>query len=123
MSEMKPILVVDDDIDICEALQDMLELRGYTVQTATSAKEAIEAVERNRFCLAIVDLVMQPVDGTVIIAGLKERHPDIPVIVMSAMGADNELVKEIKKEYIITVLQKPLDLELLYKSISEATGR
>ncbi len=120
MTSAESILIVDDDVDICEALKDMLELDGYNVQTVNSGYEAVEAVKRNRYCLIIVDYLMRPMSGIKTIRELRKITFETPIILMTALGKEENIIKEIKAEGVFDILHKPLNIDMMYKTISSA---
>jgi CheY-like chemotaxis protein len=79
---MKPeprVLVVDDDPDIATMLVRALSRRGFVMETAASADEALERIAKSRFDAALVDLVMPGRDGKDLAAALRERVPGLPI--------------------------------------------
>jgi CheY-like chemotaxis protein len=100
---MKQILVVDDEIHICELYQSELEDEGYSVTLAHSGKEALDAVERNAPDLIVLDIQMPGMDGIETLEKLLGRDKGIPVILNTAYshykedfttwGADSYVVK------------------------------
>ena len=106
----QPILVVDDDADICSTLTKILEMQGYDVLTAGSGEEAI-AMSRNKACqMAFIDVKLPNIDGLETLLRLKEINPDLTVIMMT--GFRNEVKDALDKAQeasAITCLYKPFD--------------
>jgi DNA-binding NtrC family response regulator len=106
----QPILVVDDDADICETLTKILELQGYDVLTAGSGEEAV-TMTRGKTCqIAFIDVKLPNIDGLETLLRLKEINPDILVIMMT--GFRNEVKEALDKAQAasaITCLYKPFD--------------
>lgn len=101
------ILLVEDDIDVREMLEMTLAVSGHAVTVATNGAAALEAIERGRPCLVILDLVMPVLDGWGVIAQMKERNlDDVPVCVISAFG-------ERAPDEAIATLCKPFDTNQL----------
>jgi len=81
------ILLVEDDEDVREMLKLTLEMSGYAVDVAMNGTAALEALDRERPCLVILDLVMPVMDGWQVLAQMKARQlGDIPVCVISALS-------------------------------------
>lgn len=81
------ILLVEDDEDVREMVKLTLELSGYTVDVAGNGTAALAALDRQRPCLVILDLVMPELDGWGVLAQMKARQlADIPVCVISALS-------------------------------------
>jgi len=84
----KRILVVDDDADASEIARRLLELGGWTVETAANGQEALDRLSRNIPTLVIIDLVMPVMDGFSLVERLKSQPPyrNIPIVVLSALS-------------------------------------
>jgi len=102
---MKPkILVVDDETDICKALEFLLTREGYDVSTACSGENAIAKMEKVSFDVVLTDLKMGSVDGMTVIEKAKEINPDTAVIMMTAFASIESAVDAMKKgatDYIV----------------------
>ena len=81
-----PLLIVEDDRDLRDALCITLELAGHSVAPAADGSEALAALARRRFGLVISDIQMQPMDGFALLREVKRLHAHIPVILMTAFG-------------------------------------
>jgi DNA-binding NtrC family response regulator len=119
---MKPkILVVDDEPDICKALEFFLKREGYDVNIANSGEDALEKIKKENFDIVITDLKMGKVDGIAVLEGTKKISPDTPVIIMTAFASIESAVEAMKKgasDYIV----KPFlneEIRLTVKKILE----
>ncbi|WP_255989973.1 sigma-54-dependent transcriptional regulator [Chitinolyticbacter albus] len=81
-----PILIVEDDDDLREALTDTLELGGHAVVSATDGEAALALLERERVALVLSDVQMKPMDGETLLLEVKQRYPGLPVMLMTAYG-------------------------------------
>ena len=90
--DKKNILVVDDDPAILRLLGTNLKARGYDVTTATNGEESLEAVQSNLIDLIILDIMMPKVDGVEVCRRIREWS-DVPIIILSARGDENDKVK------------------------------
>ncbi len=102
---MKPkILVVDDERDICRALDFLLRAEGYNVVTALSGEDAIEKIMAEHFDVVLTDLKMEKVDGIGVLEKTKELSSDTAVIIMTAFASVESAVEAMKKgaaDYIV----------------------
>ncbi len=102
---MKPkILVVDDEMDICRALDFLLRAEGYSVTTATSGEDAIEKIKVEHFDVVLTDLKMEKMDGIGVLEKTKELSSDTAVIIMTAFASVESAVEAMKKgaaDYIV----------------------
>ncbi|OGN91117.1 MAG: DNA-binding response regulator [Chloroflexi bacterium RBG_13_48_17] len=90
--DKKHILIVDDDPAILRLLSTNLKARGYEIFTATDGEESLEAVQRDFIDLIILDLMMPKVDGVEVCRRVREWS-DVPIIILSARGDENDKVK------------------------------
>ncbi len=80
---MTRILVIDDEPAICEMVERIVAARGYAVTIATNARAGIEAVRKQNFAAAIVDLCIPDVGGFEAIRALRARAPEMQMIALS----------------------------------------
>jgi two-component system response regulator FlrC len=83
---MLPLLIVEDDRDLRDALCVTLELAGYLVTPAADGSEALAVMQRHPVGLVISDIQMQPLDGLGLLREVRQRHPEVPVVLMTAYG-------------------------------------
>ena len=84
---MKTVLVVDDELDIAEAVKSILEDEGYKVVTCANGREALDCLEETRPDLAIIDVMMPVMNGFETIRAIRnsQAFASLPVLVMSAI--------------------------------------
>jgi two-component system, response regulator, stage 0 sporulation protein F len=83
---MKKILVADDEMAIRLLYSEELKEEGYEVYTASNGREALDIVEKTHLDLVILDIKMPEMDGIEALRQIKERKPDLPVLLSSAYG-------------------------------------
>lgn len=110
MTSNMHILVVDDEVNIRGALITMLEKRGYLVHGASSAEEALDALDGAEAELVITDLKMPGIGGMELLRRVKERWPDTEVVVMTAYGSIDTAVEAMRRG-AYDYLMKPLERE------------
>lgn len=86
---MTHILVIDDEPAICEMVQHIVATLGYTVTVATDARAGIEAVRKQNFAAAIVDLCIPDVGGFEAIRALRARAPEMQMIALSDLTSES----------------------------------
>jgi DNA-binding NtrC family response regulator len=116
------ILVVDDEKSIRNTMKDILEYEGYEVILAEKGEEAVSAAESNNCDVIFCDIKMPGMDGIEILDKLQEKHPEIPVIMISGHGTIDAVVECIKKG-AYDFIEKPLDLNRILISIRNATEK
>lgn len=106
------VLVVDDDARLREFVRVNLEMEGYTVREASSADEALAALEDQAPQLVLLDVVMPGVDGWQMLQRMQERHGSIPVIMFSGK-VDDESAADAEKRGARAFVGKPFDPQQL----------
>ncbi|PIT74807.1 response regulator [Limnohabitans sp. G3-2] len=99
--EPATLLLVDDEELLRAGVQEMLEMSGYTVITATNGHEAMACLKQHAIDLVITDLVMPKMDGVDFVEQLRQSWPDVPVIVVSGS------TRNIMQRYGIESIQVP----------------
>jgi DNA-binding NtrC family response regulator len=98
------ILVVDDERDICRALEFLLSREGHRIVTAYSGQDALKKIETEEFDLVITDLRMEGLDGMQVLERAHGLNPNLMVIIMTAFGSVESAVEAMKKgasDYIV----------------------
>jgi len=106
----KRVLIIDDDAAIRETLERTLKRWSYDVSVAASAEEALAVLQRFDPAVVVTDIRMGGMDGLELLGILRERVPDIDVIVITAFEEMRTAVSAMKAgafEYLV----KPLDLD------------
>jgi len=119
------ILVVDDDLGVCQSLRDLLTQEGCEVLVATGGREAIGRLEGVTVDLVLSDVVMPDLDGYQLFQEVKRRHPGLPVVLMTAFHFDKDHV--IKRSRMAgvedVVYKKPIDPPRLREIIKRHARR
>jgi DNA-binding NtrC family response regulator len=116
------IFVVDDELNIREALVTLLEKRHYDVRGAASAEDALEQLETSPADLVLTDLKMPGMGGMEFVRRLKQKWPEIEVLVMTAFGSIETAVESMRcgaYDYVT----KPIDRERLAVVVEKALER
>ena len=116
------ILIIDDEAAIRESLETLLVLEGYAVEAAVNGEEGLVAIERNAYDLVLLDLALPGKNGLEILGIIRERHPSLPVIMITAYGKVDNVVDAIRTG-AQNFVQKPWDNEKLLADIRSAIGR
>ncbi|MCY1073248.1 response regulator [Archangium lansingense] len=116
----RPLLVVDDDRDLREALEEVLRDAGYTVLGACHGREALEVLAGARPLpgLVLLDMMMPVLDG---LGFAHEMHavPDwtaIPIVIFSASASNEAVAREVGA---CAYLRKPVDVEVLVETVGQ----
>ncbi len=96
MEALKRIVVIDDAEDVRVLLQRQLKHLGYEAQGAGNGVEGLELIAKNPPDLVVCDLRMPHMDGLGVLSVLRERYPNLPVVVMSGEGLLNDAVSALR---------------------------
>ncbi|MCX8124001.1 MAG: response regulator [Spirochaetes bacterium] len=114
------VLVVDDEESIRNILSRYLSLKGYAVITASDGNQAIELLHSHPVDLVLTDLIMPNVNGRELLQKMAELFPEIPKIVLSGYGTNEDMLVALKTG-AYDFIQKPLtDFEILDKAVERA---
>ncbi len=116
---METILIVDDEKNYLLVLKALLEEEGYEVLTAVSGAEALEVLAASEPDLVLTDMKMPGMDGIELLERIKDRDPELPVIMMTAHGTVDKAVEAMQKG-AYTYLLKPFDNERLILYVRKA---
>lgn len=96
-SHISSILIVDDDPDLCLALEDNLQHLGYTVRSVMTGREALHEAEPSSFGAVILDLGLPDLSGFAVLRGLEALDPLLPVIVLTASIQESHTVESLRR--------------------------
>jgi CheY-like chemotaxis protein len=120
---MRPsILVVDDEVDTCRNLSDILTDLGYHVDVAYDGLSALELVRKNAYDVALLDMKMPGMDGVTLYREIKKLRADTVAIVVTAY-AGGDTKAEALTAGAWQVLSKPVDFPRLLAFVDEALGQ
>ncbi|MDO8893029.1 MAG: sigma-54 dependent transcriptional regulator [Sulfurimicrobium sp.] len=111
-----PILIVEDDRDLREALCDTLALSGYEAISAADGVIALEMLRRRTVGLVVTDVQMQPMDGYTLLLEIKQAYPHVPVLLMTAYGMIDKAV-EAMRAGACHYLTKPFEPDTLLAEV------
>jgi two-component system response regulator PilR (NtrC family) len=119
---MPTILVVDDDADTCRNLADLFGDRGYAVETAEGGDVALEKAQQQPYDLGLLDLRMAGMDGLTLCRHLKQLHPLMVAVIVTAHAAGG-LDEEARAAGARHVLAKPVDFPRLLALVEQALAQ
>ena len=105
---MNKILVVDDQKTVCYSIQRLLQSEGYDVLTASNGTDALSIINHKKPDLVIMDVRMPEMDGLEVLGKIKESHPDVQVIMMTAFSTTEKAIQAMKLG-AYDYLTKPFD--------------
>ncbi len=121
MEKKTSVLVVDDDLRLCETLKDILIEKGYEADFAENGMEALKTLAIKSYEVVLLDQKMPVMNGLETFRRIKEISPKTVVIAMTAFSLDN-MIKSCLLEGVFGILYKPFDIDKLVAHIMAATN-
>jgi DNA-binding response OmpR family regulator len=121
MSDPK-ILIIDDERNICFILGTYLENHNFSVDLVANGEEALAKIKNYKYALVFLDMKMPGMDGIAVLRAIKEIHPHLNVIMMTAYGTVQTAVDAMKLG-AVDFLSKPFDPENVRDLVEAITAR
>jgi two-component system response regulator HydG len=116
---MNKILIIDDDLDMCRLLDRFLTRNNFDVKFAHTGKKALEELEKNTPDVILCDFRLEDTDGKDLLIQIKERTPQVPVIIITGYS-DIKIAVEVIKHGAYDYITKPLFPEEILVTIKKA---
>lgn len=120
MADTKRILVADDDPDLIYLLETDLKKEGYDVTLATNGKDALQIINKEKFDLVLLDVMMPYIDGYHVAYEISSRHGENTPKVLIMTSRDTAREKGIAlMSGAASIIQKPFTLDELHAKLAE----
>jgi DNA-binding NtrC family response regulator len=103
-------LIIDDELNICKALQKLLGGAGYEADYKTSGREGLDEAKKNRYDVVILDLKIPDLDGIAILKEIKAVDRNSVVIIITAFPS-GQTIDEALKLHAYDYITKPIETE------------
>lgn len=114
-SAKRRVLVIDDETQVRETVCEALALEGYDVTPATDGASGLALIPEVRPDVIVFDLWMPVMDGWTFRRAQQAAHPEIPVVVLSALNLRDPKLQELSADALVA---KPFDLDDLYSAVA-----
>ena len=115
------VLVVEDDTAVRTLLAWHLRRQGCTVEEAEDGVEALSLIERSIPDVVVTDMAMPRLDGLGLLKAIREKDPDLPVIILTGHGSLENAIQALREGGLFDYLMKPLsDVTLLEVAVGRA---
>jgi DNA-binding NtrC family response regulator len=108
------VMVVEDDVSVRRPLVKFLEMHGFTVVTAETADEGLDALKQHKVTAAVVDLRLRRGSGRDVVMA---APPDMPVIIFSGVPSESAELERVRPR--TRLIEKPYSLVLLVETLEE----
>jgi len=112
------ILVVDDEIEVCRSLKEILNSKGYQARFETDPRKVMENIRETRTDLVLMDLRMPEIGGIDLLKSLRSAYPDLAVIIISGYATVDTAVRAMKYG-ALNLFTKPIKISLLRGEIEK----
>jgi len=113
------ILVIDDERLVGDVIAEALRLEDHDVVVASSGEEGLRVIAQSPPDAVFLDVVMPGMDGIEVLRAIRERHGDLPVIILSGWVSPSQL-EEARRLGVIDVIPKPVPLKNLARALRRA---
>lgn len=113
---MGSMLIVDDEVEVCDACREFFSLKGYDVHVALDGIQAVNMVKEIRPQVVLLDIVLPGMWGIDVLKAIKKIDPLINVVMVTAIG-DERMAKDAFKWGALAHMTKPLDFNNLNDKI------
>jgi DNA-binding NtrC family response regulator len=125
MTKGVSVLLVDDDARFIDVMSRRLELRGFTVASASSGAECLSALDdggTSRYDVVVLDVRMPGMDGLETLSTVRSRHPLVEIVMLTGQGTVENVIEAMKLG-AFDYMMKPCDLEMLIAKLDQAAAR
>ncbi|MBI1879957.1 MAG: response regulator [Chloroflexi bacterium] len=111
--EYAQIFVIDDEPDICWAMEEILSSTGYTVTSTTKGTEALELIARNFYSVVFVDAKLADLNGMQLVGLIRQRSSHTAIVLISGYfyPEDPVITEGLQADLFISFIAKPFEVE------------
>lgn len=118
---MNSVLIIDDELEICESIKMILEYEDYLVDYSTDSSEGLQKIETGSFDAVMLDIQMPNLNGFEVLNRVKEQNIDVSIIVISAFSSLENAIKATKLG-AFDFIEKPIDRDKLLLAVRNAVS-
>ena len=119
---MAKILVVDNNLDMCQIISDILKEGGHTVNISYNGEDALRKIKKDHYDLIVLDYRLGGISGLVVLEKALKMIPSLKVIMISAFGSDSTKAKA-RELGAGDFIDKPFDIKMLAQSVQDILTR
>ena len=111
------ILIVDDDLSLCKALENILEENGYKTKSVFSGRDAIDLCQKDKYDIVLIDVRLPDIPGFEVVKKICEIFPKTGIIYIIDQASMDSAIEAVKQKEVISYETKPLNMDRLLSSI------
>jgi len=113
---MAKILVVDDNLDMCQIISDILKEGGHSVNISYNGEDALMKIKKNHYDLIVLDYKLNEISGLMVLEKALQIIPSLKIIMISAFGSDSTKAKAIELG-AGDFIDKPFDIKRFVQAV------
>ncbi len=118
MDKTARIIIIDDDENIRKVLETILEDEGYTVESVSTAKSAIERAKRSFYNLALIDIRLPDMEGIELLTKMRATKPKMRKVIITGYPTLQNAIEAVNRGADAYIM-KPFDMESVLKTIKD----
>lgn len=119
---MAKILVVDDELDMCQIISDILKEGGHSVDSSYNGEDALMKIKKNHYNLIVLDYKLNEMSGLMVLEKALQMIPSLKVIMISAFG-DKSIKARARELGVSDFLDKPFDIKRFVQAVQDILTR
>ena len=119
---MAKILVVDDNLDMCKIISEILKEEGYSVHSSYNGEDALMKIKKNHYDLIILDYKLNEMSGLMVLEKALQMIPSLKVMMISAFG-DKSIKARARELGVGDFLDKPFDIKRFIQAVQDILTR
>jgi len=117
---LKKILLVDDDVQLCEEVAEMLRDEGYFVDNTSDETGAEELIKNNIYDICLLDYKMPRLTGIELLKKIKEKNPRCAALIVSGRPLIEKIIEEQNASHLVSgIIEKPFEIRNVLDKIKE----
>jgi DNA-binding NtrC family response regulator len=117
MTRLHTVLVIDDEVHLCNSLAILLKADGYQVDTANSGAQAFNLLQQHAYSVALVDMDLPDISGNHIAARIRDEHPGTAIVILTGNATVDNAVESLRQG-VYDYLRKPCPPDRLLRTIA-----
>ena len=119
---MNTVLIIDDEKEICESVKMILDYEGYQTDYSLLPSEGLTKIDSQSYSTLLLDIQMPEMNGFEVLKRVREKHFNLPVIIITAHGSIENAIKATKLG-AFDFIEKPIDRDKLLISVRNAVDQ
>jgi CheY-like chemotaxis protein len=119
---MAKILVVDDELDMCQIISDILKEGGHSVDSSYNGEDALMKIKKNHYDLIVLDYILNEMSGLMVLEKALQMIPSLKVMMISAFG-DKSIKARARELGVSDFLDKPFDIKRFVQAVQDILNK